>query len=481
VRAAALALAAGLLAAACGGGADAPTTVPVSSSTSTWALATTSTAAPTTTAAATTTSPTVPPDAAPDPAELAAIVLFPKDLPAAYQSLPLDSIGSGFRPAGASLSSALEPADEADDIVRFGLLGDFVTTYGTTTGTWLSVEAVAFSNAAGAGGYLADWQVDLTRGAAQAEAGASDLTAFAASPADTAADEAVRADYTITLRGGGEERETAGAVLVVRSGTTLAWVWAAGESPGEVVDAVGPVVEERLLAVLSGEIPARDPALLGLPLPPTALLDSFAFEYSYGIETVAPGAGFRIEVTGEFQGPDRASCRVAYTGGEDQPVFSYLVVTGTRVWLGDMTGYQEVPLRHPSALSNLPLCPGHPLFWESTSFHRLPERTGEAGTLDGIAVVRYDLAEDPAALEALGYFPEEAGRVTRYQVARAVDGGWLMEVDVEQQADLAEALRSFGFPEEGAHAGIPATLFTHLRLSRPDDPAIEVEPPLLAG
>jgi hypothetical protein len=431
--------------------------------------------APTTTIGGTTT----PTSAEADAARLAAIVLFPEDLPEAYSSLTLDPAGSGFRPAGASLSNALEPTDEADDIVRFGLLGDFTAAYGSTVDLWVSIEAVAFADPAGAGGYLADWQGDLERGATQA-VGGSDLISFAPSPDETAADEAVRAEYTLA-RDDPDRPELHGAVRVVRAGATLAWAWAVGDDPGAVVDILAPLVESRLLGVLRGAIPSRDPAVLGLPSAPTELLASFAFAYSYGIGAAGSAGAFRVEVTGEFEGPDRTSCRLAYISGDEEPVRSRLVAIGTRVWLGSATGYQEVPLRHPSALTDLPLCPGHPLFWEDTSFHRLPEATGTLTLLDGVAVLRADLAADPQALRALGYSAKRAAQVTRYQVARVTDGGWVMELDIEEATDLAEAREIFGLSHIAGAAALPATIFTRLRLSHPNDPFIEVEAPLTAG
>ena len=457
-----------VLAVACSTEPPASTAAPSPASTTT----TTSAAATTTTAPATTA-------AEADAALLASIVLFPEDLPPAYSSLPLDPAGSGFRPAGASLSSALEPQDEADDIVRFGLLGDFTATYGSTAGLWIAVEAVAFADPAGAGGYLADWQEDLARGAADATGG-SDLISFLPSADATAADEAVRARYTLS-RDDPDHPEIEGVVRVVRAGATLAWVWAAGEDPGRVVDILGPLVEGRLLGVLSSEIPSRDPAGLGLAAAPTELLASFAFEYSYGIETAGGLGGFSIQATGEFRGPDRTSCLLAYTAGEEETVLSHLVAIGTRVWLEGANGYQEVPLRHPSALADLPLCPGHPLFWESTGFHRLPEATGTPDSLEGVAVLRADLAADPGDLEALGYSAGRAARVTHYEVARATDGGWVVEIDVEEETDLADARELFGLADIAGAGDLPATIFTRLRLSRPDDAAIQVEPPLTAG
>lgn len=424
------------------------------------------------------TTSTIEPSA--DPGLLAAIVLFPEDLPAPYSSLPLDPGDSGFRPAGASLSAAVEPQDEADDIVRFGLLGDFVTTYGDTAGVWIALEAGAFLDPAGAAGYLADWQQDLARAAGDFAAGGSDLSSFSATPDPTEADEAVRAAYTLAYDEP-NRAEYQGVVRVVRAGARLAWIWVVGDDPGPVVNALAPLVEQRLLAVQAGDLPPRDPAALGLAPPPTELLSSFAFEYSYGIDAVPASAGFLVRADGEFAGPDRASCRLTYRGAAEEETIAQLVVLGTRVWLADPAGYQEVPLRHPSALSDLPLCPGHPLFWQDTGYHRLPDAPGSPDIVDGIAVLRADLAADPELLRTLGYSGDRADRVIRYDVARATDGGWLVELDLAEQTTLAEARNLFGLPALDGSADVPATLFTTLRLSRPNDPSIEVESPLTAG
>ena len=440
--------------------------------------ATTAAIAPTTTSTAGDT--TADGEAAADPDLLAAIVLFPEDLPAPYASLPLDPADSGFRPAGASLSAAMEPDDEADDIVRFGLLGDFAVAYGQVDELWIGIEAGAFVEAAGAAGYLSDWQEDLARAAAGFETGGSGLATFSPSADPTAADEAVRATYSLAHNDPAPTEYDA-VVRVVRAGEILAWVWVVGDDPAPVADALAPLVEERLLGVRAGRLPARDPGILGLAEPPTDLLSSFSFEYSYGIETVPASAGFRVRATGEFQGPDRTSCRLAYSAGGAEETLSQLVALGTRVWLGERTGYQEVPLRHPSALGDLPLCPGHPLFWQDTGYHRLPEAEGTPDTIDGIAVLRSDLASDPELLRQLGYRADRAARITRYEVARAVDGGWVVQLDVEEEASLAEARAYFGLAVLEGSADLPATIFTTLRLARPNDPSIQVQAPLTAG
>lgn len=402
-------------------------------------------------------------------------MLFPEDLPPEQAGLPLDPAGTGFRPAGASLASAVEPSDEADDIVRFGLLGDFVATYRGTGGEWISFEATAFADAEGARGYLADWQADLARAANGA---AADLRSFSAAPDPTEVDEAVLATYRLVGSEAGQPERSA-AVRVVRAGATLAWVWVVAEDPAAQARSLGALVEMRLRSALAGEIPPRDYSVLGLAPAPTESFTSFAFSYSYGIESAYTPGTFRVEVSGEYRSPDSLRCdRTLIAGGEEGAV-SRLVAVGTRVWLAGAGAFQEVPLRHPAALADLPFCPGHALFWEDTGFHRLPAVDGVAGTLEGIAVTRADLVGDEATLAALGYSTEEASRLQRFAVTRSA-AGVVLEVDVEEETDLAAARTLFGL--EALPVGeTPAVVFRRLQLTRLDDPAIHVTPPLLAG
>ena len=438
-------------------------------------------------AGTTTTTTTEPPLAAGDrsgPGTLGAIPLFPDELPGALTHLEFDPLSSGYRTGGSDLTAAIDPSDEADDVIGFGLIAEFSTHYGDPSGLRITTEGVAFETADGASGYINDWVEDLRLGAATTEPGVSDLVEFTAEHIGTAADEAIRATYLIEYLGGDRARSIAGGALVVRSGDLVAWAWATGPDPAvvaEALDLLQPPVTGHLLGVASGELGPRPGTGLGLTPAPTVALDSFRFEYAYGVESTDPAAGFSVEVIGEFEAPDLTSCRISITEGNREPVQTYLVVAGALVWMGDLTGYQQVPLRHPAALSALPVCPGHPIFWETTTLHRIPDRPGETAEFGGIPVRRYDLAGDLAALDDLGYFEDEAAQILRYEVARAVDGGWPIEVTIERETDLASARLTFGLPHSGLNPALEATTFTRLRLAHLDDPGITVDVPLLVG
>ena len=268
--------------------------------------------------------------------------------------------------------------------------------------------------------------------------------------------------------------------MVVRKGALVLWVWGNGDQTEQILDDFADIVAARVVAVADGSLPPRDYSSLGLTDPPTLALDSFAFTYEYGVE--APEGGFSVSISGVFEGPDRTSCHTTITIDGFEPVDTYLVVAGTRVWLGDLTGYQELPLRDPSALSALSACPGHPNHWDLTKLHRVEVVGGEEVEVSGIAARRKDLAQDPAAMEAIGFSPTEVGEFSRYELTVAADGGWPIQLEVERRVTVAAALRMYGIPTDDIiHPSASATAFERLLLIHIDDPSLEVDLPLLAG
>lgn len=455
-----------VLAAACSGGGTAPTG---------------STPAPPTTVATTQPTPTTAPGLpVPRASLLAAIVLFPGELPEPYAELPFDEIESGYRPAGADLAHALDPEDEADDIVRFGFLAELTTAYGGVDRLSIATEAVEFATVEGAGGYIADWVDDLARSSEDAAPGSIGLSEFTSSSIESLGEEAVRVDYVTTFRiADGDDRSVPGSAVAIRADRIVAWVWASGEGAPEAIDDLDDLVGARLTAAVAGSLAGRDPGLLDLADPPTAVLNSFTFEYRYGLE--AAEGSFAVHIQGIFVAPDRTECRIESVAPGSEPTTSSVVATGTTVWIGGRTGHIETPLRDPAALSALASCPGHPLFWEITRFHRLPTSGAEPGVIRDIDVFAVDLAGDPEALASLGYLPEEASLFTRYEIAVAAEGGWLVELHTERETDLPTAMLSFGIPSADVHPGVPATVYDALIIGHPNDPALRVESPLPAG
>jgi hypothetical protein len=474
----ALVLGIAMAASACAGS---PTAETSTTATTTTAATTTTTTATTTT---TTASPGIPvdPELVPDgdPDLLAAMVLFPDELPPPYDDLALDPLDSGYSPAGGSLASALDSADEADDIIRFGEVAEFSTAYGDPNVLGVAFNATQFATPEGAAGYLDDWVADLA-GSGSEPGDRFSLEDFHSEPLEGLGDQAIRVGYTgrLLLNDGSTSYRPGGAV-VVRSGALALWVWGNGDQAARILDDFTAIVAERVEGASSGAITPRDHTLLGLTDPPTLALDSFAFTYEYGIE--APEAGFSVTVTGAFEGPDRASCKTTLSIDGFEPVDTYVVVAGTQVWLGDVAGYQEVTLRDPAALSALSGCPGHPNYWEVTKLHRIEVTDGEEVEVSGVPSLRTDLAGDTDALHDLGIRDVEASEFVRYEVTVAADGGWPIQLDVERSLPLAAALRLYDLPfDDLANPSHPATVYERLLLSHINDPDLTVDLPLLAG
>ena len=64
----------------------------------------------------------------------------------------------------------------------------------------------------------------------------------------------------------------------------------------------------------------------------------------------------------------------------------------------------------------------------------------------------------------------------------AADGRWPIQLDVERRITVAAAMRMYGLPTDDLlNPHSPATVYERLLISRVNDPAIEVDLPLLAG
>jgi hypothetical protein len=425
----------------------------------------------------------VDPDIVPegDPDLLAAVVFFPGDLPAPYDDLAFDAVESGYRPAGGSLSNALDPQDEADDIVRFGQVAEFATAFGDPNEVGVAFNASQFATPAGAEAYINDWVEDLRSVSGVASDDRFSLTDFQSEVLEGLGDQAVRVGYLSNfMLADGTTRTRPGGAVVVRKGSLALWLWGNGDQTEQILDDLAVATADRVVAAADGSTPPRDHTTLGLTDPPTLALDSFAFVYEYGIE--ASVEGFTVTIDGVFEGPDRASCRTAVSVGDLEPLETFLIVAGTRVWLGDFTGYQELTLRDPAALNALTSCPGHPNHWELTRLHRLEVTDGTAVTVSEVPALRADLVDDREAMEAAGFFGAEIDEFTRYELTVAADGGWPIQLDVERSMDIEAALRMFGMPSgDLVDPGVPAIVFKRLLLTRINDPTIKVDLPLLTG
>ena len=393
--------------------------------------------------------PSLVPDG--DPNLLAALVFFPDEIPAPYDDLEFDLVESGYSPAGGSLASALDAADEADDIVRFGQVAEFSAAYGDPNVVGVAFNAAHFATPEGAEAYLNDWVEDLR---SSADSGDSFVLRDFHSTNLDHGDQSIRIGYTSHREvSDGSTRTRMGGAVAVREGNLVLWVWGNGDQTDQILDDFHQAVAERVAAVANGDILPRDYAELGLTDPPTLALDSYVFRYEYGVE--APEGGFSVVIAGEFEGPDRTSCRTTITIDGFEPVDTYLVAAGTRVWLGDLTGYDEVGLRDPAALNAVTSCPGHPNHWDLTKLHRIQVTDGEEVEVSGVSALRDDLFDDPEAMREVGYSNPETDGFTRYELTVAVDGGWPIQLDVERQVTTAAAMRMYGLPTEESHQPDP--------------------------
>lgn len=217
--------------------------------------------------------------------ELALMVLPQQELGGEYAELQLDEETSGFVTNEETIEEAHDPADEGQDIERFGRVNGYFEAYSSGNGAFVGehapyvatgVELLRDSESASARleDEMADYEIELSAQAEEQQAREVDLVPF--SPGNLG-DEASGLDMHVAFPlNGGLEVSYNGSYVAFRRGRLVGAV-VVGQFDGELEDkdrrdrivALARKLDERIQAVLRGDItPAPTPALY---LQPTLL------------------------------------------------------------------------------------------------------------------------------------------------------------------------------------------------------------------
>jgi hypothetical protein len=437
--------------------------------------------------------------------ELSLMALPLSELGSQYADFEFDDT-SGIQTNEQAIEGAFDTEDEAADVERFGRVKGYEEGYLSSDALmegagpfYISTGVVLHEQADGAAGNLKDGVEDAKRAAGATQGGTTLETTEEFSVEDVG-QEAVGLWQQASMEadgGGGTFHRTAvgfregrliGAVSILRLDD---------EDVRDEATALARKLDERILAVLRGEVEQPAPTSEAAPAPtseptpeatseatpgpsarlsPSDVLDSFRFSTEIAVEA---DGGLVLSSEGEFEAPDRMGCTVSaslsgFNVSEDE-----LVVVGDDAWLDTGEGFQATTADDSDVMQDLNLCPGSPTFWEDFTFIQDPGAlSGEPDTKNGVDALRYSLANAAAALESIGFLPSELEGVTinTFDVWLAEDGGWPLAIDVDITADAQAASDMFGVPL--AEAGQEAHITMRVDITDVNATDIHVEEPL---
>jgi hypothetical protein len=441
--------------------------------------------------------------------ELALMVLPQSELGPDYADFQRDEDQSGLKSNEQTIKDAFDPEDESSDVDQFGRLNGYGDEYSSLEaltdgqGVFLiATDVDLFEGPDGASGDFRDTIDDAKRQVGETSEGVTFESAeeFVVSEiADESAGYVFRATATgdqnkITLQGttvGLRRGRIIGSAIIVRLDD---------QDVGEEVTALARKLDERIQAVLRGDVqaePAAEPKPTAKPEPtaelaptsesaqepsaevsPSDFLDSFRFTAQMAAE--AEDGGFALDVEGEFVAPDRLRCTMSISLNDATLGQEELVVVGDDAWIDTGGGFEATTADDPDVLDDVDVCPGSPVFWEGLDFIKDPgPLQGEPDTKNGVEATLYSLADAAEALQAIGFLPSELEGVTvnTFDVWLAEDGDWPVALDMDFSAEGEAAAGAFGLSpgEEGPQQ---ARITVRVDITNVNDEDVHVEPPV---
>ena len=183
-----------------------------------------------------------------------------------------------------------------------------------------------------------------------------------------------------------------------------------------------------------------------------------------------------MKVEGEFEGPDRLTCRGTVGFAGFTVPTEEIVVIGNDAWINTEDGWRATTTSDTSVADVLDTCAGSPTFWEDFGFFDLGTNKGQSEEINGVPAVRYDLGEALESLATLGFAPSEfeSTTVEQFVVWLAEEGKWPVAVSMRFLGDAA----AFELSEIGLEEGQQLAMELTVDITDANNPDIRVYPPL---
>lgn len=205
---------------------------------------------------------------------------------------------------------------------------------------------------------------------------------------------------------------------------------------------------------------------------PPGVLDSFAATSMMEVG-LGDGAAFVFETEGVAVGDD-LSCTVTVRFGGLE-FTEHVVVSAGTTWIDSGNGYESVLRSSSAAAGTLELCPVTEEFWLQFGEEPPPIADPVPETLGDLETLRYELADlvDVFDLAALGFGDDWVIRSSTVWLADP--GGWIAGIEFDMSFPAAVMTDLVGeMPLADPDGIVDFSLET--RVSRPNDPTLEVTP-----
>jgi len=193
-------------------------------------------------------------------ADLGMMAVYEVDLPEAFGGF-VRTGESGFKTNEQSAEGHFDPADEAEDLERFGQVSEYVRAYGPPEAGGPATQSVAisfvsgarlFNDALGASNYLQDEVADL-KGSVGKDVGGTTIEKLERFGIGGIADEAVGLRTRMVFRSEGSERLAYGTQVSFRRGRLLITITALRADDKDIggeIKALARSLDERIRVVL---------------------------------------------------------------------------------------------------------------------------------------------------------------------------------------------------------------------------------------
>ncbi len=213
---------------------------------------------------------------------------------------------------------------------------------------------------------------------------------------------------------------------------------------------------------------------------PMAHLDSYRHKTTILLGADGQEGIFSIWVQGEFEAPDRFTCKHRFSLGGLAFPGEEVVVIGNSAWVKTGEGFRATVIQDAVVAESMELCAASPTFWDDFATLSIQDMEGQPEQYNGVPAIRYDMGEVLEALSDFGIQPAELEGITfeELKVWIAEDGAWPVAIKARSVANQEVLAEMMGLPALQGESGRQLVSVMTAEIFDVNDPEIRVNPPV---